>query len=464
LKARWLIVASVALLLAGCTVGPNYHRPQIAVPDQFRNAPSASPNSLADTKWFDLFQDDTLKQFVTTALANNFDLRIAAERVLEARAQYHITRGELLPTLDAQGQFTATRSSSVGSFNFVPAGTNLSVSYTQANLSLNWEIDLWGRIRRLTEAARAQYLASEEARNGVTISLISDVMNTYFALREADLELEITQQTRDIATDNLRLITLRHDRGAANGLDVSQAEQFLFTATSEIPSVERSIGQSEDALNLLLGSVPAEVPRGKKLEDITSAPEPPAGLPSSLIERRPDIRQAEENLVAANAQIGAARALFFPQLSLTGEYGSQSRALSLMFTGPARLANIGPSVTLPIFQPGLRAGVQLAEAQKREILATYQKTIYGALREVSDALIVHDRTREQRAQEEKLVAALSESVRLSTLRYRGGLDSYLQVLDAERNLFGGQLTLAQLRLQELQSVVQLYRALGGGWQ
>jgi len=465
LKPRWLIVASGALFLAGCTVGPNYHRPQIAVPDRFRNAlPATEANSLADTKWFDLFQDDTLKQLVTTALANNFDLRIAAERVLEARAQFHITRGQLLPTLDAQGQFNASRTSSVGSFNFIPAGTNLSVSYTQADLALSWEIDLWGRIRRLTEAARAQYLASEEARNGVTISLISDVMNTYFALREADLELEITQQTRGIATDNLRLITLRHDRGAANGLDVSQAEQFLFTATSEIPSVQRSIGQSEDALNLLLGSVPAEVPRGKKLEEITSAPELPAGLPSSLLERRPDIRQAEENLVAANAQIGAARALFFPQLSLTGAYGSQSRALSSMFTGPAALASIGPSVTLPIFQPGLRAGVQLAEAQNREMLATYQKTIYGALREVSDALIVHDQTREQRAQEEKLVGTLSESVRLSNLRYRGGLDSYLQVLDAERNLFGGQLTLAQLRLLELESVVQLYRALGGGWQ
>jgi len=465
LKLRWLIAVSAALLVTGCTVGPNYHRPQIPVPGQFRNeALPPGSSSIADTKWFDLFQDDTLKQLVTTALANNFDLRIAAERVLEARAQYHVTRGQLLPTLNAQGQFNASRTSSVGSFNFIPAGTNLSVSYTQANLALNWEIDLWGRIRRLTEAARAQFLASEEARNGVTISLISDVMNTYFAMREADLELEITQQTRDIATHNLQLITLRHDRGASNGLDVSQAEQFLFTATSEIPSVERSIGESEDALNLLLGSVPAEVPRGKKLDEITSAPELPAGLPSSLLERRPDIRQAEENLVAANAQIGAARALFFPQLSLTGAYGSQSRALSSMFTGPAALASIGPSVTLPIFQPGLKAGVQLAEAQKREMLATYQKTIYGALREVSDALIVHDRTREQRAQEEKLVAALTESVRLSDLRYRGGLDSYLQVLDAERNLFGGQLTLAQLRLQELQSVVQLYRALGGGWQ
>ena len=464
MKARWLILASLALALTGCSIGPNYHRPQIAVPDQFRDAPVAGANSIADTKWFDLFQDDTLKRLVTTALANNFDLRIAAERVLEARAQYRITGAGLLPTLDAQGQFTATRTSSVGSFNFIPKGSNLSTSYTQAALSLNWEIDLWGRIRRLTEAARAQYLASEEARNGVTISLISDVMNSYFALRENDLELEIALQTRDIATDNLRLINLRHDRGAANGLEVHQAEQFLYTAAAEIASVQRSIGETEDALNLLLGRAPAEVPRGKKLEEITSAPELPAGLPSALLERRPDIRQAEENLVAANAQIGAARALYFPQLSLTGLLGSQSRSLSDMFTGPARLANIGPSAILPIFDARLRPGVQLTEAQKREMLVTYQKTIYGALREVSDALVAHDRTREQRAAEEKLVGALSESVRLSNLRYRGGLDSYLQVLDAERNLFGGQLTLAQLRLVELQSVVQLYRALGGGWQ
>jgi multidrug efflux system outer membrane protein len=465
LKPPALFIALAVLALAGCALGPNYQRPQVAVPDQFRSAPlAAGPNSIADTKWFDLFQDDTLKQLVTTALANNFDLRIAAERVLEARAQYGITRAGLLPTLDAQGQFTATRTSSVGSFNFIPKGSNLSTSYTQAALSLNWEIDLWGRVRRLTEAARAQYLASEEARNGVTITLISDVTNNYFALREHDLELEIAQQTSDIATNNLRLINLRHDRGAASGLDVHQAEQFLYTATAEIASVQRAIGQTEDALSLLLGSAPGDVPRGKTLEQITSAPELPAGLPASLLVRRPDIRQAEESLVAANAQIGAARALFFPQLSLTGLFGSQSRSLADMFTGPARLASIGPSAILPIFRPALRSEVQLTEAQKREMLVTYQKTIYGALSEVSDALISHDRTRDERTQEEKLVGALSESVRLSTLRYRGGMDSYLQVLDAERNLFGGQLTLAQLRLLELQSVVQLYRALGGGWQ
>jgi outer membrane protein, multidrug efflux system len=465
LNPRPWIIAALALALTGCTLGPNYHRPQVAVPDQFRNVPAAAgPNSIADTKWFDLFQDDTLKQLVTTALANNFDLRIAAERVLEARAQYGITRAGLFPTLDGQGQFTASRTSSVGSFNFIPEGSNLSTSYTQAALSFSWEIDLWGRIRRLSEAARAQYLASEEARHGVTISLISDVMNNYFALREQDLELEISQRTRDAAADDLRLINLRHDRGASSGLDVHQAEQFLYIATSQIESVRRSIGVTEDALNFLLGSIPTDVARGKNLEQITAAPELPAGLPSSLLDRRPDIRQTEENLVAANAQIGAARALFFPQLSLTGLYGSQSRSLSDMFTGPARLANIGPSAILPIFDARLRPNLHLTEAQKREMLVTYQKTIYGALREVSDALVAHDRTRDERIEEEKLVAVLAETVRLSNLRYRGGLDSYLQVLDAQRSLFGRQLILAQLRLQELQSVVQLYRALGGGWQ
>jgi multidrug efflux system outer membrane protein len=432
------------------------------VPVEFPGTP-ATKESLADTKWFDLFQDVTLKQLVATALAKNFDVRIAAERVLEARAQYGITRANLFPTLDAQGSFTASRSSSIGSFPF-PPGAPTAFSYTQAGLQLSWELDLWGRLRRLDEAAKAQYFASEEARNGVVISLISDVMTTYFEVRELDLELEIAQHNNEIGSDNLRLIQLRKDRGAANGLEVYQAQQFLYTTTAAIPSVERSIAQAEDALNLLLANAPAEVPRGQTLEQITSAPDLPAGLPSSLLERRPDIRQAEDNLIAANAQIGAARALFFPDVSLTGFLGSQSQPLAMLFSGPARMASIAPSALLPIFHAGLRAGVQLTQAQEREMLITYQKTIYGALREVADALAVHTRTREQRGEEEKLVHALSESVRLSNLRYRGGLDSYLQVLDAERDLFAGQLTLAQLRLVELQSVVQLYRALGGGWQ
>jgi NodT family efflux transporter outer membrane factor (OMF) lipoprotein len=457
-----LIPLILTFALTGCLVGPNYHRPTTSLPAQFPGSPT-SPESIADQKWFDLFQDATLKQLVGTALEKNFDVQIAAQRVLEARAQYGIQRANLLPTLDASGSYNSSRSSSIGSFPF-PPGTPTAFSYTQAGLQLSWELDLWGRLRRLTESARAQYLASEEARHGVIVSLVSDVMTTYFSLRELDLELEIAQHNNEIARDNLRLIRERKDRGAANGLEVYQAEQFLYTTTSEIPSVERSITQTEDALNLLLAQAPAEVPRGQALEQISSALELPAGLPSSLIERRPDIREAEDNLIAANAQIGAAKALFFPAISLTGFLGSQSQSLAGMFTGPARMESLAPAALLPIFHAGLRSGVQLTEAQERDMLITYQKSIYGALREVADALATHTRSREQRGEEEKLVHALSESVRLSNLRYRGGLDSYLQVLDSERDLFSGQLTLAQLRLVELQSVVQLYRELGGGWQ
>jgi multidrug efflux system outer membrane protein len=464
---RLILPLALALGLSGCLVGPNYHRPATNLPTQFPGAPADGAESIANKKWFDLFQDATLKQLVTTALEKNFDVRIAAERVIEARSQYGITHANLFPSLDAQASYTASHSSSIGSFPF-PPGTPVAFAYTQAGLQLSWEIDLWGRLRRLSEAAKAQYLASEEARHGVIISLISDVMTTYFSLRELDLELAIGQQNNGIAHDNLRLIQLRKDRGAANGLEVHQAEQFLYTTTAEIASVERSIAETEDALNLLLAQAPAEVPRGPALEQIAAekiaaAPELPAGLPSSLIERRPDIRQAEDNLIAANAQIGAARALFFPDISLTGFLGGQSQPLTQLFSGPARMASIAPSLLSPIFHAGLRSGVRLTEAQQREMLLAYQKSIYGALREVADALAAHSRTREQRGEEEKLVTALSESVRLSTLRYRGGLDSYLQVLDAERNLFAGQLDLAQLRLLELQSVVQLYRALGGGW-
>lgn len=458
-----LAAALAAVLgMTACLVGPNYHRPAVNLPTQFPGSP-ATQQSIADQKWFNLFHDPTLNQLVETALNQNFDVRIAAERVLEARAQYGIQRGNLYPVVSAGASYTGSRSSSIGAFPF-PPGTPVSFAYTQLGLQLSWELDLWGKLRRLNEAARAQYLASGEARNGVIVSLISDVMTNYFQLRELDLELQIGQQNNGIAQDNLRLIRERKDRGAASGLDVHQAEQFLYTTTAEIAASKRSIAQAEDALNLLLARTPGEVARGQSLEQIASAPDLPAGLPSSLLERRPDILEAEANLVAANAQIGAARALLFPDLTLTGFLGGQSEPLTRLFSGPARMASIAPAVLQPLFHAGLRAGIQLTEAQEREMLLTYQKTIYGALREVADALAVHTRTREQRAEEEKLVGALSESVRLSNLRYRGGLDSYLQVLDAERNLFAGQLDLAQLRLLELESVVQLYRALGGGWQ
>jgi multidrug efflux system outer membrane protein len=456
------------LLATGCAVGPNYKRPVVQAPGQFRGAPaSGSTASLSDQKWFDLFQDETLKQLVTTALEHNFDLGIASERVLEARARFRISQAAQYPLLGAQGQFTASRGSSAGSNTRVARGTPLDVSYTQAGVALAWELDFWGRVRRLKESARAQYLATEEGRRGVVVSLIGDVTGGYFTLREGDLELEIALRTRDIAAQNLKLVQLRHDRGAASGLDVHQAEQLLYTATAQIASTQRDIQQTENALSLLLGRIPGDIARGKSLDQFTFPAEVPPGLPSSLLERRPDIRQAEETLIAANAQIGAAKALYFPQISLSGFVGGQSRALSDLFTAPARDWYGGPSgaLLLPIFNASqIRAGVRLSEAQKREMVLTYRKTVYNAFREVSDALAGYHHTRRQRTEQELLVNALTETTRLSTLRYKGGRDSYLQVLDAERNLFQGQLALARLRLQEMLWFVQIYRALGGGWQ
>lgn len=457
------------MLLAGCAVGPNYKRPAIEVPVAHRDAGSVSAvtegKSVAETPWQSLFNDPEINDLVETALKENFDIRMAAERIEQARAQFGISASRQYPTVDATGKFTAQRGSSSGSIIFVERGTNLDVSYTDAGGQFNWELDLWGRIRRLKESARAQYLATEDARYGVQTALIADVTFAYLSLRELDLELEIAEKTRRVAEDGLRLTKLRRQNGVATGLDVRQAETLLYTATSQRAATQRAIEQQENAINLLLGGSPGTVKRGKSLGEIANPQAVPAGLPSSLLERRPDIRQAEQQLIAANAQIGAAKALYFPQISLTSYVGGQSRSLSTLFTGPARLWNFSPGVTMPIFNAGrLRNNVRYTEAVQREAELNYRKTVQTAFREVSDSLIAHARLKEQRDQQELLVEALRESARLSNARYRGGLDSFLQVLDAQRNLFSGELVLAQLQLAELDSVVQLYRALGGGWQ
>ena len=465
MRHPFLLLGS-ALLLAGCAVGPNYRRPVVPLPETFHGAGAdSSAATLGDKKWSELFEDATLQQLITTALEHNFDLGIASERVEEARARFQIAQSDRYPSLGAQSSFVANRPSRIGSNPMVPANSSLDASYTQAGGVLSWEIDLWGRVRRLSESARAQYLATNEGRRGVIVSLVADVTGAYFTLRERDLELEIARATSDIAGHNLRLIRLRHDGGAASGLDVHQAEQLLYTATAQIASTQNDIGQAEDALNLLLGQAPGEIARARAVDDFGLPPEVPPGLPSALLERRPDIRQAEDLLIAANAQIGVAQTYYFPQISLTGFLGGQSRSLLDLFTGPARFWNAAPSAIAPIFAGGqIRSGVRLSEVQKREMTIAYQKSIYTALREVSDALVGYSRTREQRQQQDQLVRALTETTRLSDLRYQGGLDSYLQVLDAQRNLFQGRLALARLRLGELLSFVQVYKALGGGWQ
>jgi NodT family efflux transporter outer membrane factor (OMF) lipoprotein len=455
------------ILTAGCTVGPNYQRPAVATPEDFRSAtvPPSDP-SLAETKWFDLFEDQALTELVKTAIDRNHDLRIAADRVLEARAQLGLQRSQLYPTVNGTAAFQANKVSLEGPNRFIPPGVKLDTSYTQLGFNVNWDIDLFGRIRRLSEAARAQYLGAEDARRGVLTALIADVTTQYIELREFDLELDIAHKTAVNAQNGLRITTVRRNRGAATGLDVHQAETFLFTATSQIAQTEREITQAENALSVLIGGDPAPIARGKTLEELKSPPQVPAGLPSSLLERRPDIQQAEQNLIAANANIGAAKALLYPQISLTAFLGWQSRALGDLFLNSTRSWNSTPlTLTQPIFTAGaIRNGIRLTQAQQDEALENYTKTIQNAFREVSDALIGHRKTAEQRAQQDLLVKALRETDRLSTLRYQGGLDSYLQVLDAERNLFQGELLLAQLDREELLSVVQLYRALGGGWQ
>jgi NodT family efflux transporter outer membrane factor (OMF) lipoprotein len=428
---------TVGALTAACTVGPNYKRPVIQTPTTFRGAdaaPAADAQSLADLRWAALFNDETLTTLVTTALKQNFDVRIAAERVLQARAQLRIRRSDQFPSIDASAGFTGTRGSQTGANRAVTPDVESEVSYSQAGFSLGWELDVWGRLRRSTESARAQYLATEAARRGVVNTLIGDVTEAWLHLRTLDRELEIAQRTRDLATDALRLIELRRDRGVATGLDVRQAQQLLYTATAQIASTEREIAQTENALSLLLGEMPHDVARGGALETLQGPAAIVAGLPSSLLTRRPDIMEAEQTLIAANAEIGVARAEYFPRISLTTFLGGQSRALTDLLSTPARVWTASAGAAAPIFNAGrTRGNVQAAEAVQRAALAAYQRAIHSAFRDVSDSLVGYQKTSEQRIQQEK------------------------------RSLFQGELSLARLREQELVTIVQLYRALGGGW-
>jgi multidrug efflux system outer membrane protein len=463
------LVVVAMVLAASCTLGPNYKRPAVEMPAAFRGdraagGSQARSESLADVRWAELFRDDTLTSLVTTALQQNFDVRVATERVLQARAAFRITRSDQFPAVDGSIAASTARLSRTGAAGDIPADVSADASFTRIGFGLGWELDVWGRLRRLTEAARAQYLATEEARRGVVTTLVADVASAYLALRAFDAEVEIARRTRDIGAEGLRLTTARRNRGLVSGLDVRQAEQLLYTATGQLAGIERSIAETEHALSLLLGRAPGDIPRGLSFDAFTVPPTVPAGLPSSLLERRPDIRQAEQELIAANAQIGAAKAEYFPRISLTGFFGTESRALTDLLSGPARTWSAGAAAAAPIFNAGrTRGNVQLAEAVQREAIVNYQRAIYVALREVADALAAYRKTAEQRGEQERLVEALRQSAGLSNQRYQGGLDSYLQVLDAQRNLFQGELDLTRLRWQELTSIVQLYRALGGGW-
>jgi outer membrane protein, multidrug efflux system len=458
--------AVAATLLTGCMLGPDYQRPTLPLPAQYRDAeppaPGREPVSLADLQWFQLFRDESLQALVHTALQQNYDVRLAVARILEAQAQLGITRSFLFPQLDGRGTASHDRISEER-FLTPPPGQNEGNTLL-LGLSLIYEIDLWGRLRRDTEAARAELLSSEWAQRAVLVTLVADVASAYFELRQLDLDLEIAKRTFASRERSLRLTQARLEQGVASRLDVRQAENLLYTAAARIPDLERLITQKENEIRLLLALPPGDIRRGLSLTEQPLPPEVPAGLPAALLERRPDIRQAEEVLVAANAQIGAAKALYFPTFSLTGFLGLESDDLKHFPTASARTYALGLGILQPIFNAGrIRSINEAAAARHLQTLAQYEQVIQTAFREVSDALVGYRKSREQRVQQELLVAALVDSAALANTRFLGGIDSYLQVLDAERQLFDAELELARIQAVELLNLVQLYKALGGGW-
>jgi multidrug efflux system outer membrane protein len=466
--------------LTGCAVGPNYKRPAVNVPVTYRepagdqragedtqSQPSESKPakteparpSLGDEKWWDVFEDPELQRLIRTALKNNYDVRLAATRVLEAQAQLGITRADQFPSLGGGGNITSQQSPQIGP---IPA---YELTQGQLTASAAWNLDFWGKYRRATQAARATLLANQWAQKEVTATLVANLATAYFQLRELDLELEISKQTFDSRNQSLRLTQTLEQHGINSLLDVRQSEQLVYTAATEIPDFERQIAQQENAISILLGNNPGDVPRGLRLTEQAHAPEIPAGLPSSLLERRPDIRQAEQSLIAANAEIGVARAAYFPQISLTGTAGYESPALTNLFTGPAGIWNLAASVSQPIFEGGrLKSNVRFAQAQHEQMLLTYEQTIQGAFRDVSDGLIAYRKNREFRIQQEHLLASAQDAARLSEVRFKGGTTDYLEVLTNETNSFSAALGLAQAQANELIALVQIYQALGGGWQ
>jgi multidrug efflux system outer membrane protein len=461
---KFIALTSIALLSSGCTAGPNYNKPTATVPGTYRGlAPEATGKadsvSIGDQKWWEVFQDEQLRSLIRTALPQNYDVRIAGARILEAQAQLGITRADQFPSVSAGASISDQRSARSG---FFPA---FERSTGQLNVSAAWELDFWGKFRRATESARANLLASEWARHEIVATLVANISAAYFQLRALDLELEISQRTLTSRQESLRLTRVLADGGSTSMLDVRQAEQLVFTAAAEIPALQQQIEQQENIISTLLGKNPDAVPRGATLSEQTRPPEVPPGLPSALLERRPDIRQAEQQLIAANAQIGVAKSAYFPQISLSGTGGFQSAALTDLFGGPAGTWNFGASLAQPIFTAGrLRSNVRFSEAQKQATLLLYLRTIQIAFRSVSDALIAYRKSREFRSQEELLFQSAQDAARLSHMRYNGGVTGYLEVLTNETNAFSAELGFVQAQLNELLALVQVYQALGGGWQ
>ncbi|HEX6097397.1 MAG TPA: efflux transporter outer membrane subunit [Thermoanaerobaculia bacterium] len=445
---RRVAVVVLTVLLGACTVGPNYQKPAVPVPDQFYGAP-ATAESFADTPWFDVFGDPVLRSLIEEALRKGYDVRIAAARVEEARARYGIAGAARYPDVDYSARTGYGRQG---------GDTGAAVA---ADVGASWEVDLWGRIRRLNEAARAQYLASEEGQRAVRLSLASEVAATYFDLRELDAELDIARRTVAAFQNTLDLFDTRLRGGTASGLETARAEALLATASAQIPLLEREIVATENQLNVLLGRVPGPIERGSAEQAVPATV--PAGLPSALLLRRPDVRAAEQALIAANANIGVAEAAFYPTLSLTGLLGVQSAELSELF-GEGRTWNVQAGLFGPIFNAGrLRNQRRVAVAQFEEALAQYEQTVTRALADASTSLVSLEKLGAAEAERQRAVRANEDAVRLVNIRYESGFSAYFEVLDAMQQLFTAQNNLARTRRDRLVALVTLYRALGGGF-
>jgi multidrug efflux system outer membrane protein len=462
-KTALLGILAVLVLEAGCLMGPKYKRPAVDVPQEYR-APApqqtAAASSLGNEQWWQVYQDPVLTQLIHTAIAQNYDVRIAAARVLEAQAQVGITRSNQLPSASVGADVFSAQNAKV---------THLFPAYEEnggeLSLSVIWNLDFWGKYRRQTETARAQLLATQWGQRAVISSLVANVATAYFQLRALDSELDISNRTLGSRQQSLQLTQVLESHGGGSGLDVSQAEQLVYTASETIPDLERQIEQQENLLAILLGENPESIARGRQLTEQPIPQSVPAGLPSELLERRPDVRQAEESMVAANAQLGVAKASFFPSISLTGSGGLESNVLQQFISQPSETWYGALSVSQPVFQGGaLRAGLRLARANWQESVLSYKQTVQNSLEQVSNALIASRKDREFREQQELLTGAAQRTDQFSVVLYKNGGASYLQVLTSETNYFSAELNLVQAQLDERLALVQLYQALGGGWQ
>lgn len=451
--------ALLALLATGCLVGPDYVRPPIEAPTAWRLSEEGA-RDLANTTWWEQFGDPVLNDLISVALRENKDLMIASARVEEFAGRYGFVRAELFPQLGAG--YDVRRQRDISSI-VLGAGKSEVFNTYSATLNASWEIDLWGRIRRQTEAARAQLLASEDARRAVVLTLVGSVAGAYINLRDLDRQLEIAQATAKTRGESYELFKLRFEGGLISLLELSQNRSQYEEALATIPPIEKAIAQQENGLSVLLGRNPGPVARGKSIDELT-LPAIPAGLPSELLERRPDLRRAEQELIAANALIGAAKAAYFPTISLTGLFGYSSTSLSNLFQGENKVWNYGLPISMPIFTAGALAGqLQAAEATQQQALFSYQKAIQEAFREVNDALINQNRTRAQLQAQRRQVEALQQYAATARLRYDNGYTSFIEVLDAERSLFNVQLQYTQTQGTEFQAMISLYLAMGGGW-